>query len=120
MCRRLLRCRNISLEEVIFTADWATAEILPDNQPPFVDSSQDEIVDITSEVEPEKELELEKEKPAASRSRCLRSTTPGRARKKKQTKKCRLLVGRVCSGVCRGRVLDDYKEKANDCESRNG
>ena len=69
---------NISLEEVIFTAYWAPAAILPDNQPPFVDSSQDEIVDITPELEPEKE-----KPPAASRSRCLRSTAPGRAKKKK-------------------------------------
>ena len=37
---------NISVEEVTFTADWAPAAILPDNQPLFVDSSQGEIVDI--------------------------------------------------------------------------
>ena len=68
---------NISLEEVIFTAVLVPAEILPDNQPPFVDSSAEELVEITPE------LELEKDKPStASRSRCLRSSDPGRARKK--------------------------------------
>ena len=60
---------NISLEEVTI---WAPAAILPDNQLPFVDSSQDEVVDITPELEPEKE-----KPPAASRSGCLRSTAPG-------------------------------------------
>ena len=76
---------NISLEEVIFTADWVPAAILPDNSHPVEDSSQDEIVEITPELEPEKE-----KPPTASRSRCLRSTAPGRARKKKPTKKRRI------------------------------
>ena len=35
-------------------------------------------------------MELEKEKPVAARSRCLRFSAPGRARKKKGTKKCRI------------------------------
>ena len=91
---------NISLEEVTFTAEWAPpAAILPDNQPPFVDSSQDEIVDITTELELEKELEPEKEKPpAASRSRCMRSTAPGQARKKKPTKKRRIRTQDMIEG----------------------
>ena len=42
---------NISLEEVIFTAEWVPAEILPDNQPPVVDSSAEERVEITPELE---------------------------------------------------------------------
>ena len=71
---------NISLEEVIFTAEWVPAEILPDNQPPVVDSSADNLVELAPELEPEKE------KPV-SRSSCLRSTAPGRARKNKSTKK---------------------------------
>ena len=74
---------NISLEEVTFTVDWAPAAILPDIQPLFVDFSQDEIVDITPE------LDQEKEKPSTasrSRSRCLRPSAPGRARKRKPTK----------------------------------
>ena len=37
---------NISLEEVIFTAEWVPEVILPDNQPSVVDSSQEEIVDL--------------------------------------------------------------------------
>ena len=41
---------NISLEEVIFTAEWVPEVILPDNQPPVVDSSQEEIVDVTPEL----------------------------------------------------------------------
>ena len=93
---------NISLEEVTFTADWAPAAILPYNQPPFIDSSQDEIVEITPELKPEKEkpeLETEKEKPpTASRSRCLHSTAPGRARKKKSTKKRRIRTQDMIEG----------------------
>ena len=79
---------NISLEEVVFTAEWVPEAILPDDPHPFVDSSQDDIVNISVEQEPEKEQELEKEpepekeKPV-SRSRCLRSTAPGQAKKKK-------------------------------------
>ena len=80
---------NISLEEVVFTADWAPEVILPDDRPPFVDSSQDEIV----EMEPEKE-----KPPAASRSRCLRSTAPGRARKKKSTKRRRIRTQDMIKG----------------------
>ena len=67
--------------------------------PPFVDSSQDEIVNITLELEQEKELEPEKKKPpAASRSRCLRSTAHGRARKKKPTKKHRIRTQDMIEG----------------------
>ena len=51
----------------------------------MINSSQDEIVEITPEVM-KKELEPEKEKPASSRSRCLRSSAPGRSRKKKGDK----------------------------------
>ena len=40
-------------------------------------------------VEPVLDVDLEKEKPStASRSRCLRSSAPGQARKRKPTKKC--------------------------------
>ena len=80
---------DISLEEVIFTAEWLPEVILPDN-PPVVYSSQDEILDVTPELNPQKELEPEKEKPVAAKSRCLRSSAPGRARKKKGTKKPRI------------------------------
>ena len=76
---------DISLKEVIFTAEWAPEEILPDTLPVF-NSSQDEISEITPERNPEKVLEPEKEKPAGQRSNCLRSSAPGRARKKKVTK----------------------------------
>ena len=76
---------NISLEEVIFTAEWVPAEILPDNQPP--------VVEITLELEPEKE------KPSTvSRSRCLRSSAPGQARKKKLTKKSRIRTQDMIKG----------------------
>ena len=57
---------NISLEEVIFTAEWVPAAILPDNLPPVVGSSAEEVVEITLELEPEKE-----KPPTASRSNCL-------------------------------------------------
>ena len=66
---------------------------MPHNQPPFVDSSQDEIVDITPELEPEKE-----KLPAASRSRCMRSPAPGRAKKKKPAKKCRIRTQDMIEG----------------------
>ena len=46
---------NISLEEVIFTAEWLPAEILPDNPPPVVDSSAENIVEPVLEMEPEQE-----------------------------------------------------------------
>ena len=65
---------NVSLEEVIFTAEWLLEVILPDNLP-VINSSQDEMAELTPEVnsekELEKELELEREKPASGRSRCL-------------------------------------------------
>ena len=76
---------NVSLEEVIFTAEWAPEVILPDTLPVF-NSSQDEISEITPEQNPEKVLEPEKEKPAGQRSSCLRSSAPRRARKKKGTR----------------------------------
>ena len=66
---------------------------MPDNQPPVVDSSQEEVVDITPELEPEKE-----KPPTASRSRCLRSTAPGLARKKKPTKKRRICTQDMIEG----------------------
>ena len=71
--------------------------ILPDN-PPVINSSQDEIVDVTPELNPEKGLEPEKEKPVAARSRCLRSSTPGRSRKKKGTKKRRTRTQDIIKG----------------------
>ena len=82
---------DISLEEVIFTAEWIPAEILPDNPPPVMDSSAENIVEPVSELEPEKE------KPsAASRSRCLRSSAPGQARKR--TKKRRIRTQDMIKG----------------------
>ena len=78
---------DISLEEVVFNAEWAPEAVLPDDPPPFVDSSQDDIINISVEQEPEKEQELEKElepekeKPV-SRSRCLRSTAPREPRRR--------------------------------------
>ena len=80
---------DISLEEVIFTAEWAPEEILPDTLPVF-NSSQEEIIEITPEWNPEKVLEPEKEKPVGQRSGCLRSSAPRQARKKKGTRKCRV------------------------------
>ena len=60
---------NISLKEVVFTAEWLLEAILPDNLP--VDSSsQDEIADVTPALEPKKE------KPVVRRSSCLRSSAP--------------------------------------------
>ena len=58
---------NVSLEEVIFSAEWAPEVILPDPFPAF-NSSQDDIHEITPErnpekvQNPEKVLEPEKEK----------------------------------------------------------
>ena len=69
---------NVSLEEVVFTTEWLPEVILPDNMA-VINSSQDEIVEITPEVT-EKELEPDKEKPAANRSRCLCYSAPGRTR----------------------------------------
>ena len=82
---------NISLEEVVFMAEWLPEAILPDRLP--VDrSSQDEIADVASLLEPEKE------KPVARRSSCLRSSAPGRARKKKGTRKCRVRTQDMMEG----------------------
>ena len=41
---------DISLEEVVFTAEWIPEAILPDNLP-VENSSQDEIVEVTPELE---------------------------------------------------------------------
>ena len=83
---------NISLEEVIFTAEWVPEVVLSDNQPPVVDSSAEELVNITPELEPEKE------KPTSTRSNCMRSSAPGRARKKKSTKKSRIRTQDMIEG----------------------
>ena len=102
---------NVSLEEVIFSAEWAPEVILPDPFPAF-DSSQDDIHEITPErhpenvLEPEKEklrtpekeleaekekmLETEAEKLAKGRTNCPRSSTPVRPRKRKVVKKHRV------------------------------
>ena len=94
---------NVSLEEVIFSAEWAPEVILPDPFPAF-DSSQDDIHEINLERHPENVLEPEKEKQctpekvlepateklAKGRSRCPRSSTPGQSRKKKETRKRRV------------------------------
>ena len=88
---------NVSLEEVIFTAEWLPEVILPDNLP-VINSLQDDIVEITPELNSEKELEPEKEKPASGRSRCLRSSAPGRTRKKKGTRKRRVRTQDMIEG----------------------
>ena len=86
---------NVSLEEVIFNAEWVPEVILPDPFPVF-NSSQDDIREITPErnpeklLNPEKVLEPEKEKPVRERSMCLRSSAPGQLRKKKGTRKRRV------------------------------
>ena len=85
------------LEEVIFTAEWVHEIINPDNLS-VIDSSQEEVVDITPELNPGKELEPEKEKPVALRSNCLRSSVPGKARKKKVTKKRRVCTQDMIEG----------------------
>ena len=104
---------DVSLEGVIFSAEWVLEVILPDPFPVF-DSSQDDIQEITPErcpvnvPEPEKEklgtldkvMEPEKEKTpwtrakklATGRSMCPRSSTPARSRKRKATKKHRVLT----------------------------
>ena len=64
----------------------------------MINSSQDEIVEITTELNPEKELEPEKEKPLAARSRCLRSTAPEGAKKRKGTKKRRIRIQDMIEG----------------------
>ena len=87
---------NVLLEEVVFTFEWLPEVILPDNML-VINSSQDEIVEITPEVT-EKELEPEKEKPASSRSRCLHSSAPGQTRKKKVTRKLRVRTQDMIEG----------------------
>ena len=99
---------NVSLEEVIFSAEWVPEVILQDPFTAF-DSSQDDTQEITPERTPEKVLEPEKEKLrtpekvleperektprtraeklATVRSLCPRSSTPGRPRKRKATMK---------------------------------
>ena len=49
-----------------------------------------EVPERVQPIEPVSELNPEKEKPVASSSNCLRSSAPGRARKKKVAKKCRI------------------------------
>ena len=88
---------NVSLEEVIFPAEWLPEVILPDNLP-VINSSQDDIVEITPELNSEKELEPEKEKPVSGRSRCLRSSAPGQTRKKKGTKTRRVRTQDMIEG----------------------
>ena len=86
---------NVSLEEVIFSAEWAPEVILPDPFSAF-NSSQEDICEVTPErnpkklLNPEKVLEPEKEKPAGQRSNCLRSSAPGQSKKKKGTRKRRV------------------------------
>ena len=104
---------NVSLEEVIFSAEWEPEVILPDPFPVF-DSSQDDIQEIAPErrpvkvqepekekvQEPEKEkvMEPEKEKMpwtraetlATGRSMCPRSSTPAWPRKKVGSKRHRV------------------------------
>ena len=84
------------LEEVIFTTEWLPEAILPDNVA-VINSSQDEVVEITPEVT-EKELEPEKEKPASSRYRCLLSSAQERNRKKKVTRKRRVQTQDMIEG----------------------
>ena len=55
-------------------------------------SSQDEIADVTLVLEPKKE------KPVVRRSSCLRSSAPGRARKKKGTRKRRVRTQDMIEG----------------------
>ena len=52
---------NVSLEEVIFSAEWGPEVVLPDPFPAF-NSSQDDVQEITPERNPEKFLEPEKGK----------------------------------------------------------
>ena len=60
-------------------------------------SSQDDIVEISPKLNLE-ELEPEKGKLVASRSNCLRSSVPGRARKKKVAKKYRIRTEDMIEG----------------------
>ena len=64
----------------------------------MINSSLDEIAELTPEVNSEKELEPEREKPASGRSRCLRSSAPGRTRKKKVTRKRRVQTQDMIEG----------------------
>ena len=82
---------DISLEEVVFTAEWLPEVILPDTLP-VNNSSQDESVEVTPE------LNREKEKPVATRSNCLRSSAPGQAKKKKGTRKRRIRTQDMIEG----------------------
>ena len=82
---------DISLEEVVFTAEWIPEAILPDNLP-VENSSQDEIVEVTPELEPEKK------KSVARGSSCLRSSAPRRAKKKKGTRKRRVWTQDMIEG----------------------
>ena len=75
----------MSLEDVICTTEWLLEAILTDNVA-VINFSQDEVVEITPELT-EKELDPEKEEPAPGRSGCLRSSAPGRTRKKKMVRK---------------------------------
>ena len=65
---------TIQMEEI---AEIAEKELNPEKE-----------LNLEKELNPEKELEPEKDKLVASRSTCLRSSVPGR----------------ICSGVCRGRM----------------
>ena len=73
---------DMSLEETLSDVDW---------EPPVEDILTAEISLVVGDaLEDPERLEPEKEKtPAASRSRCLRSSAPGRV-KRKQTKKRRI------------------------------
>ena len=70
----------------MFAVDWepAVKEILPENPSPTVDKSAENIVEPVLDLEPKKE-----KPPTASRSKCLRSSAPGRV-KRKSTKKRRI------------------------------
>ena len=66
---------DISLEDVVLSVDQDPEANLPDNLP---------VVEISPELEPEKE------KLVVARSRCLRSTAPGRTKRRKGTKNHRV------------------------------
>ena len=83
------RAVSMDVEEIRVTYyDWMrmTGEL------PVDSSSQVEIVDVTPA------LELEKEKSVVRRSSCLRSSAPGRARKKKGTRKRRVWTQDMIEG----------------------
>ena len=83
----------VSLEEVIFPAEWLPDVILPDNLP-VINSSQDVIVEIT----PELNRNRGKWNLFSGRFRCLRSSAPGRTRKKKGTKTRRVRTQDMIEG----------------------